>query len=55
MQQESSSGGTARVRILRQETGTEQFIVVKIAVKAEGAKGLRYPVLQRGQLIRRSH
>jgi len=40
-----------RTKVPKQSTETEQPVVASRAVKAEGAKGLRYPALSLGQLM----
>jgi len=37
------------MRIPKRGTGTEQPVVAMKSVKADGAKGLRYPALNAGQ------
>lgn len=41
---EIESGGPTKMRVPKQDTGTEQPVVVMKSAKADGTKGLRYPL-----------
>ena len=43
------AGRHVRGKVLMRGTGTEQPVVARKSVKADGAKGLRHPVLEIGQ------
>ena len=50
---EVEGGGPIQTRVLRQDTGTEQLVLVMKFAKADGAKGLHHLALVAGQPMQR--
>jgi len=46
---EINGGRPTKMRVPKQDTGAEQFVVAMKSAKADKAKGLRYPALVNGQ------